>query len=197
MSEPLLFDPLLAHLRRALNGDKREAEALVRKISPKLFGAAFRILQNANDAEEIVQEALIKLWKTGPDWKTGRALIETWAYRVVMNLCFDRLKSQKRYVYDEADENLPDNAQSAENALMFQEISNEIDRALLSLPPRQRAVIVLTYFEGLGGKEAAAALETSVEAVESLLARAKKFLRAELTNSEPEILNQFAAFGAA
>lgn len=197
MLEPLLFDPLLAHLRHALNGDKREAEALVRKISPKLFSSAYRILQSANDAEEIVQEALIKLWKVGPEWKTGRALIETWAYRVVMNLCFDRLKSQKRYIYDETDENIPDGGQSAENALMFGEISNEIDRALLCLPPRQRAVIVLTYFEGLGGKEAAAALETSVEAVESLLARAKKFLRAELTKSEPEILNQFAAFGAA
>lgn len=196
-SEPLLFDPLLGHLRGIANGEKPAAEALVRAISPKLFRIAYRIMQNTHDAEEITQETLIRIWAIAKTWKAGQARIETWAYRVATNLCFDRLRAKSRFEQgsDELDDFM-DNAPNAEAELVHREIANEIDRALATLPHRQRAAIVLTYFEGMSAKLAGEALEVSVEAIESLLARAKKTLKQKFLDEEPEILTDFVAFAA-
>lgn len=196
-AKPLLFDPLLGHLRNAANGDKKAAAALVRAISPKLFGISYRLLQNQSDAEEVTQEALLRLWKIAKEWRAGEAMIETWAYRVVTNLSFDKLRSAKKFGADQLeDDTFMDDKISAEGELINRDISNEIDRALAQLPPRQRAVIVFTYFEAMGAKETAAAMETTIEAVESLLSRAKKSLKQALLNDEPELLNEYIAVAA-
>lgn len=196
-SKPLLFDPLLGSLLKAVKGDKKAAEVLVRSISPKLFGLAYRLLQNRADAEEVTQEALLRLWKVAKDWRKGEALIETWAYRVVTNLSFDKLRSAKKFDADQIEDDIfMDDKISPESELINRDISNEIDRALAQLPPRQRAVIVFTYFEAMGAKDTAAAMETSIEAVESLLSRARKTLKQVLLNDEPELLNEFVAAAA-
>jgi|APTNR8051073442_1049403.scaffolds.fasta_scaffold13731_3 RNA polymerase sigma-70 factor (ECF subfamily) len=196
-SEPLIFDPLLGHLRGVANGDKVAAEALVRAISPRLFRTAYRIMQNSHDAEEITQETLIRLWAIARSWKSGQARIETWAYRVTTNLCFDRLKSGNRFVRDgEELDNLMDNTPTAEAELVKREITNEIDRALATLPHRQRAAIALTYFEGMSARVAGEALDVSVEAIESLLARAKRTLKQKFLENTPEILSDLVALAA-
>lgn len=196
-SEPLLFDPLLGHLRGVANGEKPAAEALVRAISPKLFRTAYRIMQNAHDAEEITQETLIRILTISKTWKAGQARIETWAYRVATNLCFDKLRAKSRFEQGSDElEDFMDNSPTAEAELVNREIANHIDRALATLPHRQRAAIVLTYYEGLNAKLAGEALGVSVEAIESLLARAKRTLKQKFLNDEPDILTDFVALAA-
>jgi RNA polymerase sigma factor (sigma-70 family) len=193
-SATLLFDPLLGDLKRASRGDKQAARALVTKISPKLFRTAYRLLNNEADAEEATQETLIKLWKIANDWKSGNAKIETWCFRVISNYCFDKLRAQKRYIYDELDENMAITNEDGENSLIWGQLSNQIDKALEKLPARQKAAIILTYFEGLGAKDVAATLETSIEAVESLLSRAKRALKQILSDEDPNFQEYILKF---
>lgn len=175
--EPLIFDPMLNLLKKSRKGDKRSAEALVRQVSPKLYGVAYRLLNDASDAEEIVQEALIKLWKISDDWKSGNAKIETWLYRVVTNLAIDKLRHRSKFVKGELDDNIISNEENPEETIEGSELARDMDNLIENLPPRQKAVIIFTYFEGKGAKEVAKIMDTSVEAVESLLARAKKNLK--------------------
>lgn len=173
----LVFDPLCGYLKKASIGDKEAAKALVNNISPKLFRTAYRLLGNSHDAEEATQETLIKLWKIAKDWKTGNAKIETWCYRVLTNHCFDKLRAKNRYIFDEIDENVQANEIHTDDLMARGEIRNQIDLALDKLPARQKTAIIMTYFEGLGAKDVAASLDCTIEAVESLLARAKKALK--------------------
>lgn len=193
--EPLIFDPLSAHLKRAAIGDKKSAQSLVMALSPKLFRIAFRILRNQSDAEEVVQETLVKLWKIANEWQVGRAKIETWCFRVLSNLCFDKLRKQNRYHFDEIDENIDSGAIGADNIILQANLRNKIDKAIAKLPTRGQAAIILTYFEGQGNKDVASALDTSVEAVESLLGRSKRSLKQYLLDDDPEILEDLLVFG--
>lgn len=195
-AQMLVFDPLSAHLKRAANGDKKSAEGLVMAISPKLFRTAFRLLQNQADAEEAVQETLIKLWKIAAKWEVGRAKIETWCFRVLSNICFDKLRANSKYHFDEIDENLQSYDLNSDGIIIQSQLKNKIDNAIQRLPSRQQAAIILTYFETLSAKEVASALDTSIDAVESLLARAKKSLKLSLLNEDPEILEDLLVFGA-
>ncbi len=192
----LIFDPLSAHLKRAAIGDRKSAEALVLAISPKLFRTAFRLLQNQANAEEAVQETLIKLWKIANSWEVGRAKIETWCFRVLSNICFDKLRAQNKYHFDEIDENIKANSINSDGIILQNQLKNKIDNAIQKLPSRQQAAIILTYFEMQNAKEVSIALNTSIEAVESLLARAKKSLKISLLEEDPEILDDLLIFEA-
>ena len=79
MSNPLVFDPLAGLIAKAGRGDRAAAAALVKAVSPKLWRISWRLLRDAAEAEDVTQEALIRLWKVLPTWQTGRARVETWA----------------------------------------------------------------------------------------------------------------------
>lgn len=189
---PLIFDPMLAHLKRASVGDQKAARALVEGISPKLFAVSYRLLRNSSEAEEVVQETLLRLWRIAPNWRAGNARIDTWAYRVISNLCFDKLRRHGRYLNDAFDENLEIKSEIAdpETYLQRDEIRNRVDLALESLPTRQKLAIIYTYFENLGAKDTASILDTSIEAVESLLSRAKRNLKQYFEDQDEQILDQ-------
>ena len=96
MDQTLTEDaPDAALLVAFANGDAAAGRALVARLGPKLFGHAFRVLGDRAEAEDVVQDAMIKLWKIAPDWRQGEAQVSTWAYRVVANLCTDRLRRRK------------------------------------------------------------------------------------------------------
>ena len=171
-------------LQKTRDGDRRAAEALVRAVSPKIFALAYRMFKNQADAEEVVQEALLKLWKVIPEWEFGKAKVETWLYRVTYNLCIDKLRAAKKYIAEEIDDNHVSNSISAEQSLIVFQSASSLGASIETLPSRQKSAIILTYYEGLSAKEAGAIMDISVEAVESLLARAKRKLKEMINQQE-------------
>jgi RNA polymerase sigma-70 factor (ECF subfamily) len=139
------------------------------------YRLALRILGDASLAEDMAQEAFIRLWKQAPKWQP-KAQIRTWLHRVTHNLCVDYLRKQKRY----SDDEVPEMADPAPNALELKaqrQLGDKVTEALQKLPARQRIAISLVHFEECGNMEAAAIMDISVEALESLLARGRRKLK--------------------
>lgn len=183
MSRPVFFDPHARLLQQAAKGDRSAASSLVRAVSPKLWRLAWRMLRDEAEAEDVVQEALIRLWPRLSSWRHGEARVETWLYQVTNNLCLDRLRKSGRFVGEEAAPENEDPSASAETSIMATQARSIVDAAIDGLPERQRAALVLSHFEGLGAADVGMVLDCSVEAVESLLSRARRALRAKLENN--------------
>ena len=170
-------DDLMA---RAAQGDGRAFQALARRHAGGALRVARRILASDALAEEIVQDAFLRVWVNAPRWRP-RARFRTWLYRVVVNLCLN----DKRRPADVPLAQAGDPADPAPDAgamLEARERDLKLVAAIDALPARQRAAIVLTYQEGLGNAEAAAVLDISVSGLEALLVRAKRTLRAAFEN---------------
>jgi RNA polymerase sigma-70 factor (ECF subfamily) len=165
-------------MRRVAAGDEPAFRLLARRSVPPAIGFARRILANAADAEDVVQEAMLRVWITAPRWRP-EALFRTWLYRVVVNLCLNR-KRRASFASLAAAGDPADPRPGAAAELERAERDRAIADAIARLPERQRAAIVLTYREGLSNIDTAAVLGTSVSAVETLLVRAKQSLRRQL-----------------
>src|SRR5262249_16485773 len=133
---------------------------------------------NDADAEEIVQEAFLRLWINAPRWRPTAAF-RTWFYRVVVNLCLNRKRRAPFAALDDIPEP-SDPGTDPVRALEEQQTEKLLAAAIAALPDRQRAALVLTYREGLPNSETAAVLGTSVSGVETLLVRARRSLRKAL-----------------
>lgn len=165
-------------LARVATGDRLAAEALTDMIAPRLLRFAARMLGDLAEAEDVTQEAMLRLWRMAPDWHAGGAQPSTWVFRVASNLCTDRLR--RRRPLAEAGPDLPDMAQSQDARLMQAARARALETALQSLPERQRQAVILRHLEGLSNPEIAAIMIVGVEAVESLTARGKRNLSAIL-----------------
>lgn len=183
-------DPDLDFLRRAAAGDARAADALVRRHAARLVRLAARVLGDVGDAEDVAQEAFVRAWRAAPSWQSGRAKFETWLWRVTLNLCFDRLRRRRETPTADAGLLLLDASASASDAWLAEQRAAHVHAALARLPERQRAAIALCYYEDATSIAAAAALEVSVKALESLLSRARRSLRADLAAIAPDLLGE-------
>ena len=174
-----------ALIERFVAGDHSAARALTVRLSPRVLGLATRMLRDGAEAEDVTQEAMMRLWKTAADWRPGEAKVSTWLHRVATNLCIDRLRKRRRAgpPLDEVAEP-PDPAPGAVAQLIAADRASAVSGALNALPDRQQAAIRLRHFEGLSNPDIAAALDVSVEAVESLLSRARRTLTMQLTAFE-------------
>ena len=121
----------------------------------------------------------MRLWQIAPDWRTGEAKVSTWLYRVVANLCTDRLRKRRSVPLDQVAEPT-DAAPSVAQKMQDRARVDALLAALQELPERQRQAVVLRHIEGLANPEIAEILEVGVEAVESLTARGKRALTAAL-----------------
>jgi RNA polymerase sigma-70 factor (ECF subfamily) len=142
---------------------------------------------NAAEAEDVAQDAMMRLWKIAPEWRQGEAKVSTWLYRVVANLCTDRLRRSGRTVAMEGAPEPADETPGAEQGLIAADRVAALDAALGALPERQRQAVVLRHLEGLGNPEIAAIMDMSVEAVESLTARGKRGLAQRLAPRRKEL----------
>ena len=181
---PLDTDPhtddadLLAAYAR---GDAGAARLLTVRLTPRAFGQAVRMLGDAGEAEDVAQEAMMRLWRVAPDWRAGEARVTTWLYRVVSNLCTDRLRKRPRRSLPRDEVAEPEDPTPSVEARMQADARMAALRdALAALPERQRIAVTMRHFDGASNPEIAAALDVSTEAVESLTARGKRALAAAL-----------------
>ena len=127
----------------------------------------------------MIQDVFLKLWTHAARWRPGAAKFETWLYRVTLNGSYDRLRRRGGEPL-EAAVAVPDNAPLPDAGLDQAAMSEAIEAALAALPERQRAAILLCHFREQGQIEAAEMMGLSVEALESLLARGRRGLKARL-----------------
>lgn len=175
-------------MRRIGEGDAQAADALVRKHLPRMTALGRRMLSNAAEAEDVAQEVFLRVWREAPRWKEGQAKFETWMHRVALNLCYDRLRRRREISDPDAGLLVADTAMSAADAIQARQRAVAVRGALDKLPERQRAAIVLCHYQELSNIDAAAALEVSVEALESLLSRGRRALKAALADVAGDLM---------
>jgi RNA polymerase sigma-70 factor, ECF subfamily len=170
------------------NGDARAAQDLTDRLAPRAYGVALRVLGDRAEAEDVTQEAMLRLWRMAPDWQSGQAQVSTWLYRVVMNLCLDiKRRSRRGSVSIDAIPEPQDPALGADERLQDGARWDALQHGLMQLPERQRQAIVLRHIEELSNPDIAGIMEISVEAVESLTARGKRALAKVLAGQREEL----------
>jgi RNA polymerase sigma-70 factor (ECF subfamily) len=193
-----LVEPALAVLSdealmaRIGQGDTSAYQTLVERHLGPCTGLATRVLFHGNDAEEVMQEAFLRLWRHAPSWKPEGAKFTTWFYRVIMNLCIDHQRKTNRRPKaaftlgsgtdeaNELEERLADKAPGADELIARNETKTEVQRAIKALPERQKMAISLCYLQELSNREAADIMDINIKALESLLSRGRKRLATQL-----------------
>jgi len=189
---PTEADADAALLARYAAGAQDAARLLAGRHAGRLLAHATRMLGgDVAEAEDAVQEAFLRLWRAAPGWRAdGGARVGTWLFKVTGNLCIDRLRRRRTPVASLSDEGVAEPASQAPGAaaaLMQAQRADALQRALNRLPERQRQAVVLRHLDGLSNPEIAAVMDTGVEAVESLLARARRALAADLVPKRDEL----------
>ncbi|MBC7133637.1 MAG: RNA polymerase sigma factor [Roseovarius sp.] len=169
-------------------GDRAAARALTQRLTPRVLAHAYRLLGNRAEAEEVAQEAMLRLWRQAPEWRAGEAKPSTWLYRVTANLCIDRRRRARAgEVPLDAVPEPPDTSPAAIERMQARARAEALQAALGDLPERQREAVVLRHIEGLSNPEIAAIMGTSIEAVEGLTARGRRALAAALGHRKEEL----------
>ena len=165
------------------SGDHAAYARLVGRHLTGLHRFAQRMLRNNADAEDVAQDALLRVWQHAARWEPGRVRFTTWLYRIAHNLCIDRYRRNGRASVDGAfdvEAVIDEQAVEGHRHIDRGQRSAHVRRALSALPERQRTALVLCFFQGFSNQEAAAILDVTVDALESLLSRARRALRADL-----------------
>ncbi|MGJ8621615.1 MAG: RNA polymerase sigma factor [Yoonia sp.] len=186
-SDPFATVPDAACLVAFANGDPQAARVLTARLLPSVLAQATRMLASRSEAEDVAQDAMMRLWKIAPHWQEGDAKVSTWLFRVVANLCTDRLRKRRGAVaLDQVAEPL-DSAPSVAAQMQAQTRLRALSDALAQLPERQAHAVALRHLEGLANPQIAQIMEISVRSVESLTARGKRALVALLAERKAEL----------
>lgn len=180
-------DPDLAFLRRVAAGDGAACAALVDRHLGRIVALGWRMLGSRAEAEDVAQDAFLRLWQNAGAWRPGGARLATWLHRVAVNLCLDRLRRRREVDLDVAGDP-PSGMPHPGTAMQERAVADRVQAALALLPERQRLAIVLCHFQELGNVEAAAVMEIGVEALESLLARGRRKLRELLQGDAADLM---------
>ena len=156
--------------------------ALVERHTERYYRLAFRYLQNREAAEDVVQDAFLKLWEDPGKWRPDKnTKFTTWFYRVVVNLCLDWQK-RKRPLELKEDMPLIDERETADQAMLRREEQRILEQGIAALPERQRTALNLCFDEGVSNQDAADVMKINLKALQSLLMRAKTTLKERMKN---------------
>ena len=173
----------------ALDGDSRAFEILMEKHESKMYAVALRMCKNREDAQDCLQDAMLRIYKALPTFK-GQSSFSTWAYRITMNTCLDDLRRKKVRQAQSLDQMLDigwapvDENNTAERHLENNELKRNLSRAIQSLPEEMRAAVVLRDIQGFSYEEIANVLSTNVGTVKSRISRGREKLREILSRNQ-------------
>lgn len=168
-------DEILLQLIR--QGDHLAFSRLVNRHAERFYRVAYRFTGNRQEAEDVVQESLIKLWERPDMWDESKnAKFTTWFYRIIVNRSLDAARRKKTSAIDDVPE-MADGDDSAEEKLAERQTQSVLEREIRQLPDRQQTAINLCFYEGLSNHEAASVMGLHLKALQSLIMRAKQTLR--------------------
>lgn len=167
-----------ALLAAAVRRDATAFAILVGRYEKQVFRVVWRLTKGHTDAEDITQEVFLRLWRNPGQLREAGAL-KSWLMRVASNLAMDRFRAKPMQDLDQAAE-VGDGKPTAEEQMTKTWTTKRIDEAIAALPERQKLALTLVHFEQIGNIKAASAMEVSVDALESLLARARRSLKLAL-----------------
>ncbi|MDX1491465.1 MAG: sigma-70 family RNA polymerase sigma factor [Pseudohongiellaceae bacterium] len=166
-------------MRAIADGDNTAYCNAVRQHIKPISHYAFRMLGNSKDTEDITQETFLRLWTHADKWNPEKASLTTWLHRIAHNLCIDYLRKDKSSQSDDIDDADWQDISTTDNS-DEQERVKDLNRAIAALPERQRSALLLCQYQGFSNKQTAQILDISVDALESILARARRSLKQQL-----------------
>ena len=174
-------------MRRVAGGDHDACRVLVDRHLGRIVAFAARTLGDPAEAEDVAQDAFLRLWAHAARWQPGAARLTTWLHRVALNLCLDRLRRRPHTALDDAPEPV-DPSPDMSTVLHRRDVALRVRDELARLTDAQRAALTLCHYQGIRNYEAAEMMGITVEALESLLARARRTLRERLRPLAPQLL---------
>lgn len=172
-----------------VRGDERAFGALIERHVDTIQALATHMLGDVFLAEDVTQTVFLKTWQIAPTWKPGQAKLITWMRRVATNQCLDRLRKKSPTLMDVLPERIDESPQAFDHVVQGEQAAT-VKAAIAALPERQRAALILTYYQNVSQIEGAEILEVSVSAYESLLSRARRALKASLMPERGRLLDR-------
>ena len=175
---------------RVAEGEPEEFRALAARHINRLLALATRLLGDPSEAEDVVQECFLQVWRHAGRWKSNAA-VGTWMHRIAYNLCIDRIRARRPTVpIDPLDP--PSNERPVDQRIQDTDIARRVGLALTALPERQRGAIVLVHYQKMAARDAAMIMGISVDALESLLSRGRRSLRVALAPEAADLIGAVA-----
>ncbi len=186
----IVYDEDSELLDRLAADDEAAFRMLVERHIDRAYAIALRIVGNAADAEDVVQDTMLKIWSHRGRWQHGRAKFSTWLYRVISNRCID-LRRKPRNENVETVPEVADSQPGAVEVIERNQLNDMLELAMQRLPEQQRVAVILSYHENMSNGEIAQVMDTTIAAVESLLKRGRQQLRQLLRKHERDIRSAF------
>ena len=169
-------------MRRVCDGDKEAFAVLVRRHIDALYGYALRLTMSAGNAEDLVQETWLAAWQNAGRYRADKAGLPTWLHRILHNKFVDGTR-KRQPVYDQQVIDTLSNDAAFADTPGDPEVLPRLNRLINSLPENQKAALTLAHIQGFSNKEVAHILGISVRATESILSRARRALRQQLSDA--------------
>lgn len=176
-------------IRRAQQGETAAFETLVQQHALFVYNLALRTLNDAHEAEDIAQEAFVRAWQALPRFQ-AKSQFRTWLYRIVTNLCYNRLprlKAELTALDPNEEVLLRDGRQTVENSLLTAELRQQLFAAINNLPHSYRLLITLRHLQELSYQEIAEVTEMPLGTVKTGIFRARRMLQERLGDWRVEI----------
>jgi RNA polymerase sigma-70 factor (ECF subfamily) len=181
MTAACAADPDEELISAVSKGDQLAYTRLVNRHADAVFSYLVRMTRSSADAEDLLQETFFRVWRKAGSYQSGRVRVSTWIHRIAHNLFIDAFRSRRRL-------NETVDATLLSRELVDTEIARQqlalVETAIANLPVNQRAALLLCQTRGFSNAEAGEILGLQVRAVESLVARARRSLKAVISETE-------------